>query len=319
MPIPAALAGSIISAGANTGGQILNAVSTGIANKKARRHAEKMYQWQRADSLADWHMQNEYNSPSAQMQRLRDAKLNPNLVYSNGADNTAGVVRSSNPDSWKPQAPQYDVGGIADRSLSTYYDIRLKEAQLNNLESQNTIMIQDAALRNLQVRTGEFDLGLKSALRENSLQVADAALQQQLAQIKKLGIDTQVALNADERATAMMIPNIAEAIERIARMRSQNATDQVTRDQIRANIELAKKDGSLKDIEIKMRQLGLNPSDPAWQRMLAQGVGAIVNSNTGKIIKNNLKSMVTSGVPSYMKNFKPKPNSLAERLKNRGR
>lgn len=47
------------------------------------------YQWQK--NMEAWNMQNEYNSPTAQMERLKAAGLNPNLVYGNGADNTAGA------------------------------------------------------------------------------------------------------------------------------------------------------------------------------------------------------------------------------------
>lgn len=44
--------------------------------------------------LEMWQRQNEYNSPSAQMQRLKDAGLNPHLVYGSGsvAGNTSGQM-----------------------------------------------------------------------------------------------------------------------------------------------------------------------------------------------------------------------------------
>lgn len=38
-----------------------------------------------AQNLAQWQRENEYNSPSAQMQRLIEAGLNPNLVYGSGS------------------------------------------------------------------------------------------------------------------------------------------------------------------------------------------------------------------------------------------
>lgn len=45
----------------------------------------RRYNKQRSDMLADRDYQNQYNSPVAQMQRLKEAGLNPNLVYGNGA------------------------------------------------------------------------------------------------------------------------------------------------------------------------------------------------------------------------------------------
>lgn len=289
MPFPVAAA---ITAGASLLGTGASALSQGKMNKKTRKWNEKIYGIQRADAIADWNMQNEYNSPAAQMQRLRDAKLNPNLVYGNGTDTTAGVVRSTNVEGWNPHAAQYDLASAADAGLSAYYDVRLKEAQINNLETLNTIQVQDAALRAAQVeatktgtQTAKFDLGVKSELRDNSLQVAQASLERLKAEVQKTGVDTQVLLNRDEREAVMQSQNIAESLERIARMRSQNAIDRVSRDQLRTNIEILKKEGILKDLDINLRKLGINPSDPTWQRMIAQGVQQLKNLDVPKLVK----------------------------------
>lgn len=45
-------------------GQSVNAWSAANTNKKQRQWQEKMYGQQRIDALADWTMQNEYNSPA---------------------------------------------------------------------------------------------------------------------------------------------------------------------------------------------------------------------------------------------------------------
>ena len=82
-------------------GQILNSSINYAAqadiNKRTQKYNREMYERQRADSLSDWTRQNEYNSPTSQMARLREAGLNPNLVYGKGADNTAQAIRSSSP------------------------------------------------------------------------------------------------------------------------------------------------------------------------------------------------------------------------------
>lgn len=49
-------------------------------NEANRRLTERQYQM----AQEFWRMNNEYNIPSNQMQRLKDAGLNPNLVYGNG-------------------------------------------------------------------------------------------------------------------------------------------------------------------------------------------------------------------------------------------
>lgn len=54
-------------------------------------------QWNR--DLAMWNMTNAYNSPTQQMQRLKEAGLNPNLVYGSGSvvGNTSGAVKAEQP------------------------------------------------------------------------------------------------------------------------------------------------------------------------------------------------------------------------------
>lgn len=128
---------SIVSAAVSGGSNLLdvgiNAALQSGANKQARRYATYMYDRQRADALADWNMQNEYNAPSAQMERLKAAKLNPNLVYGTGiqASGLSSPVRSSSPQSYKPEAPQVSIGS----AMSQFVDTRMKQQQMDVMKS----------------------------------------------------------------------------------------------------------------------------------------------------------------------------------------
>lgn len=64
---------------ANTG---LSSVFSNSANKKSKNAALTQF-WMQNYFM---NKQNEYNKPVNQMARLREAGLNPNLVYGNGAD-----------------------------------------------------------------------------------------------------------------------------------------------------------------------------------------------------------------------------------------
>lgn len=124
-------------------GSIGNALLQNAANKKARKWAEKQYQTQRTDALADWQMQNAYNSPAAQMERLKAAGLNPNLVYGHGADAQSGAMpRGASAPNWAPHAPQVDLSGLGN-GIMAFYDVKVKQAQLNNLAVQQELMKQD--------------------------------------------------------------------------------------------------------------------------------------------------------------------------------
>lgn len=72
-------------------------------NEIARQFNKELAAWQnnmniaqwhreRRAALEDWHRENVYNSPAAQMQRFQAAGLNPNLIY--GQSNTGGSLSS---------------------------------------------------------------------------------------------------------------------------------------------------------------------------------------------------------------------------------
>lgn len=114
------------------GGQAVNAVSTLLTNSSQKKTSLALYDKQRADALADWNRQNQYNAPAAQMQRYKDAGLNPHLIY--GQQNTAPAVRSSSVDTPKYMAPQIDPL----QAVQSAQQMKLLKAQIANVEA-NTL------------------------------------------------------------------------------------------------------------------------------------------------------------------------------------
>lgn len=277
MPLPAAAIGAIVQGGASLIGQGLNWASTSINNAKSRKWNEQMYARQRQDALADWNMQNEYNSPASQMKRFKEAGLNPNLIY--GQSNEGGVVRSTNVESWRPDAPSFDLSGVGNAFMQ-FYDTRIKQAQYDNLKAANTIAVQDAALRaaqvaatqagtaKTQVETGqsEFNLSQARALQNVSLQTAEQ-------QLRKLTADTEFTLAQNERAAATTAQSLTQGAENILILRQQQVTNRWQQRQIQEMIENLKKDRELKQLDINLKKIGVQPGDELWQRILAQLLG----------------------------------------------
>lgn len=114
-----AAAAAAMSAGMQISG---DAIATKRKNKRA-------LEW--------WKMQNEYNHPRSQMQRLQEAGLNPNLIY---GDSVAGATGKA------------DSVGVPDRvsnfgnPVATFQDIRQSNAQTNLLALQATTEMQRAGL-----------------------------------------------------------------------------------------------------------------------------------------------------------------------------
>lgn len=61
-------------------------------NDQSRDYNDKMFNLENLRRVEQWQRENAYNHPKQQMERLRQAGLNPNLVYGKGAENTAGSL-----------------------------------------------------------------------------------------------------------------------------------------------------------------------------------------------------------------------------------
>lgn len=262
MPVSALIpaAAQILSSG-------IGAVAQGSMNRKTRQFTKEMYGLQRKDALADYAMQNEYNSPAAQMKRLVAAGLNPNLAYGD-VNNVSAPVRSSTPSSWNPKA--YDYGSAGKDTILAYQDARIKTATLDNLEAQNKVLIQDAALKGvtaantaMHTARGEFDLGLARDLRDTSLQTAQANLD-------RMTVGTDIMLKENERAAALNSSNLLEAATRILKMRAETANTEAEAVAIQKRIEGLGKDNRIKDLDINLKEKGIQPSDNMFMRILGQ-------------------------------------------------
>lgn len=269
----------LILPGAGIAGQVITGLFQGGANRANRRFARQMYERQRADSLADWNMMNEYNSPRSQMQRYQEAGLSPHLIY--GQTNEGATVRSSSAPMGNARASEYDLA----TPFMSVYDLKIKSAQADNLAATNEVLRQDAILKAISglkvaadIDTARFDLDLKRDLRGNTLNAAEANLQNLLLTGKKIEADTTYTLNQDQRAAAMNASSIAEAMARIQSMAISNAKTE----QERLNLMTARdnmiKDGVLKDWDIKLREMGIHPGDPGWLRVLLKLYNAWMNN-----------------------------------------
>lgn len=78
-------AAPIIGAGIDAIGSVAGGLFSANQARKNRKFQERMYNKQLEDNRENWRMVNEYNLPSAVLQRMRDAGLNPLMMYEGGA------------------------------------------------------------------------------------------------------------------------------------------------------------------------------------------------------------------------------------------
>lgn len=161
------------------------------ANIRNMQLAKYQNNWQTAEnekayarSVEMWNMQNRYNSPTAQMSRLRQAGLNPNLAYGSGVTgNSAGSAPQYQPAKIQRATMEPYRGwnlGLSD-AVSMYMAMRQNKAQVENMEAQNKLIKEQARTEgirqgNIAISTARsgFDLNLARELRDVSIDRAIA-------------------------------------------------------------------------------------------------------------------------------------------------
>lgn len=101
----------------------------------------KMSEFAYSKDLEMWNKGNEYNSPEAQMLRLRGAGLNPNMVYGNGAvGNSAGQLPKYNAPTqefnYAPDTALASAGQTLPDMLGRFQDFQMRQAQIDNVKAQ---------------------------------------------------------------------------------------------------------------------------------------------------------------------------------------
>jgi hypothetical protein len=190
------------------GSELLN---SGIAAHTSRRNTDRtiaanyrMAEYAYSKDLEMWQRNNEYNSPQAQMARLKAAGLNPNLVYGNGA------VGNSSGSTPKFQAPTADFTGnqplrlpSIPETLGMYQDFKMRQAQIENIQAQtenvHSRTINESfrkLLLEFGARSSELDFKQKSLLAphqltitENEAQRSEALVGQAFQQLRNMSKD----------------------------------------------------------------------------------------------------------------------------------
>ena len=174
------LGSGIISSGLSAIGSIFSNNSQKKENQRNREFTEYMYDRQYDNNIKLWNMQNKYDLPSAQKQRLLDAGLNPDLMYSG-----KGVSPSPNLQAAVAGSPSSGslpgFGGVAE----AFNQGRLLDAQIRNIDAdtekkksetvgqgyQNDILKTDSVFRQ------EYMIELVDKLRaDNKLSTNQAEL-----------------------------------------------------------------------------------------------------------------------------------------------
>lgn len=269
-------------------GQVANAAIQAHQNKKTREWNEKMYGVQRKDALSDWQMQNAYNSPAAQMQRLREAGLNPNLVYGHGADAQGGIVRSTDVKSWNPTAPSF----APEAAIGTYLDAKVKQLQTDNLAMQKTLMEQD--LKNKMAT--EFKTYADAYKSESQRDYTDT-------QTQLKGVDLNYATRIKEMSLQGMQASIDKAMSDIDLTQSRT-TGQMQENEFRAiSNDQTIAQNAIKILQMRenyLQSLKINPANLEYRKQQIEQVRQQIQKIKNDAEGSGEKARILKSTPNYL-------------------
>lgn len=110
-----------------------------------------------------WNLQNQYNSPTEQITRLKVAGLNPNLVYGSGVTgNNAGTI----PKYSAPHLEKPNLDFSLAPTISAYSQVKMNEVQYDNLQKVNEGVTLDNARKSLENAGMAIDIANKQWLND---------------------------------------------------------------------------------------------------------------------------------------------------------
>lgn len=221
--------------------------------KEGREHDENM-----------WNKQNAYNTPEMQMQRLKEAGLNPNLMYGNGQSSTG------NADAPKPAHVATTSNALASfnnnnaiQMLGAYQDWQVKKAQIKNIEEETAGKQIQNQLQTHYLPYGE-DIANATAYRTQGQSELTRYQARALAQQYRENIATQ------QDRMALHGSRLNESRERTSLL--QRSIQQ-------------------KDLQIQLDQqlkpYGMSTADELWQRKLVPLIEDLLSPQ--KWIKNKFQ------------------------------
>lgn len=169
--------GPLAMLGVSAGQSLVQGGINALTARGDRRHQLKM-----------WELNNAYNHPSEQMARLRKAGLNPNLMYGQGnVGNSASPPKTPN-----TEAPKVDALG----AILASQDLRMKEAQTDNLREQNNLLVNSKVMQALDLALRGNELKRDNITTEGFQLMSDLAVT--TAQDKQLEQSLKTAMTQNE-------------------------------------------------------------------------------------------------------------------------
>lgn len=171
------LAGAGVSSLFSGISSIFNHSSQKRENERNRDFTREMFDKQVENNIKMWNLQNQYDLPKNQIERLRQAGINPDLYYSGGSVSASSPISSASPSAsssgYQPVSlGQYDplttaqIGLInaQTRNLDADTDKKGSEKTLLDIDAKTLVERNNAALDNLVATTKNLDANTRKVI-----------------------------------------------------------------------------------------------------------------------------------------------------------
>ena len=179
MSVPVTGVGKFLASGAGQavlGGlaSSIGSIFGGSSRRKAYHRSKRLMEYQLGLDKQMFDYQNAYNTPMAQMQRLKDAGLNPALMYGQGTTGNASGYPQSKFTQLDPYNSQADIA----QSTAAGIQQSLMNAQKNQIE-ENTLYTKIKGAnetKNTQYQTALADQQTAKLKEETITEISNRAL-----------------------------------------------------------------------------------------------------------------------------------------------
>jgi len=210
----------------NAIGGAIGGVASIIGQERANKANQRMAEYQNQQNLQQWNRQNQYNSPTQQMQRLKEAGINPNMAYAKGTIN--------NTTSSSPKMERADMKSVTQNmpNLGNFMSIaqikqikeqteaqRLANEQTRiNMGKQNAPMKEDGTSTNLEyttkfnqaVQSAEDALSAEQKRIWNEKNVTTKELENSILEVRKELADVGINFNNDNPILRALVTVLAK-------------------------------------------------------------------------------------------------------------
>lgn len=221
-------ASPLLGLGGAIGSSLLSNIGAKKREEEARKHNIKL-----------WEMQNQYNLPVNQMQRLKEAGLNPNLIYGSSPSGASGAAGAVSPGKAAPYQISDPTQAAMTSSLIPY--------QSQNIMAQTVKTLEDAGVAGINKEILKESANSLIELNKNKQELAYQELLQQT-------IASRVASKTEQQ-------QIEQAVQTLALTKNK--------------VSQSKWEANISKVKSNFADKGINLGDKLWIRLVGLALNAM--------------------------------------------